>query len=465
MLLVVEQVSMAPLAQHHHQDIRLIAESLGSSDCKKLFYLCERFETDSSVTSVMELLKSKVEEHGNYPSYLLELMWHLERFDIIKRVFKVSRNEVEQTLKYRQVLSKFRVLMTNVSEEVVKEDLEQIKFLLGGQLSREKMKTAKGFLDVLIELEKQDLVSPERVDFVMKCFTDIGRLDLAKKVAAYKTSVETSEQHSSQAQNSRAPVIRQGQLHHIGTRSVASPVCRELRTRSPPELYKFNSNPRGLCVIIDCVGNDGVLLEQTFKAFHFRVVVHRWLSANDTFSALKRISLQRENHAGDGFVCCIISRGTVDHLLGTDMYGCGVPVKSIRGLFTADACPTLAGKPKLFFIQRYSIPGLTTGAHWGGRLETDGFDSLPVVDEIPAAADVFWSHCWTSEHQLLQENNHSVYLKALTDALHKAQKRKTHLLDVHTEVNGAIFEHNSRNPGADYHIDIKHTLRKDLYLD
>lgn len=42
--------------------------------------------------------------------------------------------------------------------------------------------------------------------------------------------------------------------------------------------------------------------------------------------------------------------------------------------------------------------------------------------------------------------------------------RKTQLIEVHTEVNGAIFEHNKRNPGAKYHIDLKHTLRRGLYL-
>ena len=43
--------------------------------------------------------------------------------------------------------------------------------------------------------------------------------------------------------------------------------------------------------------------------------------------------------------------------------------------------------------------------------------------------------------------------------------RKTHLVDAHMEVNGAIFEHNKRNPGVDYHFDVKHTLRKNIYLD
>lgn len=50
---------------------------------------------------------------------------------------------------------------------------------------------SQSFLDVIIELEKLDVVSPERVDVVEECLIDIGRLDLAKKVTAYKTPGET----------------------------------------------------------------------------------------------------------------------------------------------------------------------------------------------------------------------------------------------------------------------------------
>lgn len=49
----------------------------------------------------------------------------------------------------------------------------------------------ENFLDVIIELEKLDLVSSERIDFVEKCLMNIDRVDLAKKVTAYKVSGET----------------------------------------------------------------------------------------------------------------------------------------------------------------------------------------------------------------------------------------------------------------------------------
>ncbi|XP_061580488.1 CASP8 and FADD-like apoptosis regulator isoform X2 [Cololabis saira] len=411
---------------HLLREINQITECLGSGDCRKVLFLCETLETDNSVNRVKEILSSKVQCHENASLFLCELVWRVGRMDILRKLYKVSGRELEQTLKHREVLPRYRVLMANISEDIVKDDLESIKFLLSNTLSREKIKNAMSFLDVLIELEKLDSVSPERVDFVEKCLKDIGRIDLAKQVTAYRSSVETCEQRSSQQQS-----------------------------RFTAELQPIQPQRAGR-------------LEQTFKALHFNVVLHQWLSASDVLSVLTGISRQRDTHRGDGFVCCIISRGTTDHLLGTDSYGTEIPTDSVRHLFTGDSCPMLVGKPKLFFIQRYSVPEFAPYPRMDQRdedLETDGCSGLAACNYIPKDADVFWSHCWTDESQLEQGEHHSVYLKALNDALCKAQRRRTNLVDVHTEVNGAIFEHNRRNPRAVYHIELKHTLRKDLYLE
>ncbi|XP_069554698.1 CASP8 and FADD-like apoptosis regulator [Brachyistius frenatus] len=458
------------LPDHHRlQEINQIAEALSSCECRTLSYLCGSLELDSSVLRVKDMLKSKVLCHENSQLFLEELVLQLGRFDILRRVYNVSRGDIERTLKYRQVLPRFRVLMATISQDLVIEDVDRIKFLLSRTLSREKMENAKNFLDVITELEKLDSVSPERVDMVEECLVNIGRVDLAKKVKIYKMSVETPERHSSQQQSCRASFapqqIRSAQSLHIATVKMPLAACRDQSFERPQDSYKFNTNPRGVCVIIDCVGNDGDMLEQTFKALHFNVTLCKWLSAHDIFSTLKKISIQREKHKGDGFVCCIISRGTANNLQGIDLYDTGLSLDSIRQLFTADACPTLAGKPKLFFIQRYSVLEVLPSARMNHRdedLETDG--GLSRCEYIPTDADVFWSHCWTNEHELEQEQHRSMYLKALTDGLHKDQRRRTHLVDIHTEVNGAIFEHNKKNPRASYHFDVKHTLRKDLYL-
>lgn len=174
------------------------------------------------------------------------------------------------------------------------------------------------------------------------------------------------------------------------------------------------------------------MLEQTFKALHFKVVLHKCLSVDETLTALRGTLTQRENLEGDGFVCCIISRGTASHLLGTDSHSVGLHLDIVRRLFTADACPILVGKPKLFFIQRYSVPEVQPCAridHRDEDLETDGCDGVPRWDFIPEDADVFWSHCWTGERQLEQGHHCSIYLKALTEALHNGQRRYRQTLD------------------------------------
>ncbi|XP_041663848.1 CASP8 and FADD-like apoptosis regulator isoform X2 [Cheilinus undulatus] len=407
--------------------------------------------------------------------------------------------------------------MADISEDLATDDLDSVKFLLSGILPREKVERAKNFLDVIIELEKLDKVSPESVDFVEECLMNISRVDLAKKVKKYKNSVASPGQQSPQLQlcsnpcpvttpyssqsprqtrpgqiihrvassaqqspqqqlfsapcpattpyNSQSPhQTRPGQMIHRAPENLCVTAYREQSCQSQVDRYKFNSNPRGVCVIIDCVGNDGDMLEQAFKALHFSVVLHKWLSVDATLAALRETFRHRESLKGDAFICCVISRGTDSHLLGTDSYVVGLSLDSIRRLFTAEACPMLAGKPKLFFIQRYSVPESQPWdrmQHQGDDLETDGLSRGEV---IPSGADVFWSHCWTDERLLEQENHRSVYLKSLTDALQRSQRRRTNLLDVHTEMNGAIYDHNRRNPEAKYHFELKHTLRKDLYL-
>lgn len=215
----------------------------------------------------------------------------------------------------------------------------------------------------------------------------------------------------------------------------------------------MRSEPRGMCVIIDCVGTEGgeqlcyamcyhILdykqelnlnqfsptghLEQLFSSLHFRVNLHMLLSVREVLSCLQHISRQAEHYDMDAFVCCIISRSHSSQLLATDSYGPGLDLNAVRQFFTPDSCPGLTGKPKLFFIQGYDTSAKFTGFfdYDDQELETDS----PVcnryrVEDLPGDADVFWSHCWTSEKQLQDIDHHSVYLQSLKEALVDAQKR------------------------------------------
>ncbi|CAL8372569.1 unnamed protein product [Arctogadus glacialis] len=469
-----------------------MAGALDSGECRTMLYLCGRLDLDSNEEGLGEFLRSGVIQGQMNDLFLVELLFEVKRFDILWKLFSTKAHDVESTLGNRHVLSRYRVLMVNINENITNGDIKNLIFLLSRTVPREKIDNVKYFLDVVVELEKLDKCSPEHLDFIEKCLRNIDRIDLAKKVCLYKQSdgalqIQSLPHPTAPQQSTAAHCPTQThsyplqQLNHtqtlhnapqISTVPVSTPVSQE----SVIEEYSLKAEQRGFCLIIDCVGADGERLEQAFRELHFRVELHQWLSAHTTESLLSEVSLRvGAQHCADAFVCCIISRGTSTRLLATDpaQRGAGLDLDLVRHLFSGNNCPMLAGKPKLFFIQRYGVqqpsvpqPGACPGGaptHRDSDLETDGV-ACGRGPAVPTDADVFWSHCWTSECQLEQGNHRSVYLEALTDGLLRGRRRKTNLVDIHTELNGLIYDHNKRNPAARYDIDLKHTLRRHLCL-
>ncbi|XP_064833055.1 CASP8 and FADD-like apoptosis regulator isoform X1 [Oncorhynchus masou masou] len=475
-----------------YQMINRICEDLSSGECRRLLYLCGSLDTDRCGSGhVREVLNSWLSRGQVDQLYLVELLFRLRRFDLLKKEFHISKQEVDGILGQNRALSEYRVLMSDVSEDMGKEDLDSLKFLLSGSLSRERLTRVKSFLDVIVELEKLDRVSSERVELIEKCLRDISRVDLARKVKGYRnlTSVGTPQHRpvvmTQQAQqqwirtpSNPMPTASTVSCHSRQEQStqntpenenIAEPERKRLFYQSPVDVYRLQSDPRGECLIIDCVGSDGDMLEEMFSGLQFKVTLVKWPRVGDTLSLLRQAAQPRQTQEVDAFACCIISRGTATDLLATDSHRLGVRLDTVRHLFTPDYCPRLAGKPKLFFIQTYSVSGpqdcysRPTGhpAHREEDLETDGYGEPLSVETVPNDADVFWSHCWTDEGQLEEKDHRSVYLQALREAV---QRRRTHLVDVHTEMNRVIFDHNRRNPGARYNINLRHTLRKNLYM-
>ncbi|XP_072300335.1 CASP8 and FADD-like apoptosis regulator isoform X2 [Eucyclogobius newberryi] len=449
-----------------------LVDALSETERRTLVFLCGSLDSEHSPAQARTVLEGTVSSSERPGQVVPELLVQLRRLDLLRRLCQCGRDEVERQSS-THVLSAYRVLMVNLNEDLSTEDLNQIKFLLGRELPRDRLDRAKCFLDIVTELEKHAEVSSERVDRIETCLRDIGRVDLAKRVRALTSRVPEHTQAQRlwcppcprPIHSNYFPQTRPVQLLNCAGRP-RQLLHREPRGANDLEHYKLNTN-RGVCVIIDCVGQDGELLEQTFRGLHFSVVLHRWLSVSDCLSALRTLQQGPLLWGASSFICCIISRGNAHHLLATDAHSIGLHLDTLRKMFTSDHCPALTSKPKLFFIQKYSVPEYQPGA---GRslghsedLETDGVPGHRQT-LLPTDADVFWSHCWTQESQLKTRGHHSHYLTALMGALQPGHIRSAHLVDLHTRVNAAIYEHNQRNPEEQYHLELKHTLRKNLYL-
>lgn len=160
--------------------------------------------------------------------------------------------------------------------------------------------------------------------------------------------------------------------------------------------YVLKAEPCGHCLIINNMNfcQTSGLSERTgsnvdcekmrhrFCRLHFQVEVRCNLTTKEMVQALAELA-QRDHHALDCCVVIVLSHGCqASHLqfpgavYGTD--GCSVSVEKIVNVFNGINCPSLGGKPKLFFIQAC-----------GGEQRDHGFEvagTSPDADEASAAS-------------------------------------------------------------------------------
>ncbi|XP_074704279.1 caspase-9 isoform X1 [Strix aluco] len=134
-------------------------------------------------------------------------------------------------------------------------------------------------------------------------------------------------------------------------------------------VYELKADPCGHCLILNNVNfsrdsdlstRDGSdvdceKLEKRFKALRFDVLTRRDLKAQDMVSELRKLA-QRDHRTLDCCIVVILSHGCqTSHIqfpggiYGTD--GKPIPIEKIVNYFNGSNCPSLRGKPKLFFIQ------------------------------------------------------------------------------------------------------------------
>lgn len=159
--------------------------------------------------------------------------------------------------------------------------------------------------------------------------------------------------------------------------------------------YNMNHPKRGLALIfnhefftishlkprsgtnVDCENLIKTLKSLDFEVNDFHNSPHREIVKN-----LERVSdMDHSDH--DCLVVAVLSHGELGLIYAHDT---AYKADSLWHYFTADRCPTLAGKPKLFFIQACQGDKLDPGITLKERTETDGQPAATF--RIPSQADI-----------------------------------------------------------------------------
>ncbi|XP_064027854.1 caspase-9 isoform X3 [Pogoniulus pusillus] len=242
-------------------------------------------------------------------------------------------------------------------------------------------------------------------------------------------------------------------------------------------VYQLKAKPCGHCLVFNNVtfSRDSKLstrngsdvdcekLERIFKAFSFNVLTKRDLKAQEMVVELQKLARQ-DHSALDCCVVVILSHGRqVSHIqfpgaiCGTD--GNLIPVEKIVNYFNGSNCPSLRGKPKLFFIQacggdqkdrgfvvNYDAPGEEAP---GGPLESDAnpfqtpqgnLDQPDAVACLPTPSDILVSYSTFPGYvSWREESRGSWYVETLVNVLQQCAYAED-LLSMLVKVTDAVAD-------------------------
>ncbi|XP_033119167.1 caspase-8-like isoform X2 [Anneissia japonica] len=234
--------------------------------------------------------------------------------------------------------------------------------------------------------------------------------------------------------------------------------------------YKMASMPRGICLIINNMKFMGRLKERRgseidedslkflFKYLGFQVIVRRNATSEDMKRQVEDVS--RMDHTNyDCFVCCMLSHGDLGTIFSSDEISC--KILDFTSPFRPRYCPSLAGKPKLFFLQACQ-----------GSRKAEDFEHFQVdsaesgTDNIPDDADFLLGYATAPGNVSFRSRSRgSWYISKLTNALQHYHNTH-HILDILTHVNNEVSKAIARESEGTYKQvpAPQFTLRKQLFL-
>ncbi|XP_073502593.1 caspase-10 [Phyllobates terribilis] len=460
-----------------HSTLISIDNELSQEDLESLKFLCSDLippkrllAIKSSLELFTELQKKGLFEDDKY-DFLAELLYIIGQHSLLK-VLETSKWRVQEALKEKSTVSLYRRMLFQVYENITSDDLRTILFLLD---IPKKYEEGKKFLEILSYLEKNDQLSEDKLDVLEKAVRIVSP-ELLRKINEYKKIRETQKMRtqslSLEDENDKTPYSIQSHQDEVEGRSMESiqehvqhisetvnekdlmaentGALSELSLNEDPnqEMYLMNRKHRGYCLIINNeqfmksdsrpgTEKDAEFLYRVFTWLGLNVEIRTDLLAKEILECLTEY--QGKDHTErDCFVCFILTHGKSKAIYGTD--NIDIPISEITSHFSTEKCATLAGKPKLFFIQACQ-GNISQGAH---AIEADAVSDIEkkkTIITIPNNADVLVGMSTVDGYYSFRHSrNGTWYIQTLCENLTKLVPKGEDILSILTKVNKTVSE-------------------------
>lgn len=172
-------------------------------------------------------------------------------------------------------------------------------------------------------------------------------------------------------------------------------------------------------------------LDKCLSKLGFEVTRFDNLTAKDMECKLREAD-KFDHENSDCFVLAILSHGEEGYIWGTDAR---ISINGLIDLFKGTTCPSLAGKPKIFFIQACRGNKLDEGVEIDS---SGGVVSTVVPQKSPTMADFLIVYSTVSGYASIRHpGNGSWFIQTLVDVLNQNSQRMD-LLSMMTLVNDTV---------------------------
>lgn len=271
----------------------------------------------------------------------------------------------------------------------------------------------------------------------------------------------------------------------FGTTSTSSTTSSYARMPIDRDALRYNMThkSRGHCVIFNHrifdshtglgerngTDRDRDQAQQLFSSLGYTVQVHDNQKVERITEIIQDLAFGTDHTDFDSVVVVFMSHGEQEVLYGRDG---SFKADYLFDSFNADQCKTLAGKPKLFFIQACRGDGLDPGTTLVRSRPSDETDSGHLAYKIPNTADFLV--CWSTvpgHFSWRNTTNGSWFIQSLVYVLQR-QSRHEDLLSMMTDVNRHMIVHFESNCPSQQHMhgkkqvaSIVSTLMRKIYFE